>query len=130
MVDRRERACRGDLEYRAQVDDFRAGRYAIKVSIRGQYQSARTRAVITLWLRAKVVERGQRPCRGDLKDCAFAVGSTLKGCPVEIPIGALDETGIRVCTVSSVEARADREGLRRRGDNCCDTKRKDEASRS
>ena len=71
---------------------------------------ARVRAVAVSVVEA--VQRGQRAAWGDFEDRAtasvsVAAGSACVGCPVEVPVGALHQPGIRVRRQrSSVESKS------------------------
>src|ERR1022692_4206269 len=61
--------------------------------------SLRPKAVRAVCLGAEAVQRGQRATRGYFEDGAGAVGPTIIRCPVEAPIGGLDEPRPGVCAV-------------------------------
>ncbi len=61
----------------------------------------------------EAVKRGQRATWGDFEDRTIAIGPALLRCPVEVPIGGLDQRRPRVGAVRAVKAVQRRQRLRR-----------------
>jgi hypothetical protein len=109
-VERRQRTGRDDLEYRAIIAVGAVKRHCpVEISIRPLDQPDVGKcAVWTMGLRAKGVKRGQRAAWCDAEDRATAiicaVGSALARCPIEIPIGGLDQPCVGEFAVRLVKA--------------------------
>jgi len=54
-------------------------------------------------LGAEVVQRGQSPIACDLEDRSIIVCPATPGCPVQVPVEALNERSVRAITIGFVE---------------------------
>ena len=64
-------------------------------------------AVRAAALGAEAVKRRQRAAGGDFENRALVVGPAEKRCPVEVPIGALDQPRVRFKAVRAARLRAE-----------------------
>ena len=63
-------------------------------------------AVRAIAFRAKAVQRRQLAAWGHFEDCAIVVGPAFVGCPVEVPIGGLDQPRCGAGAVRAIALRA------------------------
>ena len=99
------RSCISDFEHRAVIVEPAVIRRSKQIPRRVHEQAAG-------WARAiRAVERRQHDRRvvvtrrrlGDLKDCAVAAGTAVRGRPIEIARGIGDEGPFGICPVGEVE---------------------------
>ena len=114
-----QRTCWGDFEGRAIA--VRSARVSCPVEVPvGSLNQPYPQRVFAVSV-VEAVQRGQRARWGDFEDRATAISTggrpAISGCPLEVPVGALDQPCRRVFAVSSVEDVQRGEGLCRRG-NC------------
>src|ERR1022692_3604184 len=105
-VKRRQRATRGDFEDRAKADGPTSIRCPVEVPIGGLDEpSDGGLAVRAVCLGAEAVKRCQRATKVVFEDCATIVSRgtpAISRCPVEVPIGGLDEPSIGASAVRAV----------------------------
>src|SRR5450631_2769224 len=56
-----------------------------------------------LWLRAEIMERGQRPCSGYFKNGTSSVRAAKKSCSIKSSIGGLNQTADGVVAIGETE---------------------------
>ena len=129
IVQGRQYTLGGDFEDRAGAVGPTLRSRPVEIPIAGQHQPhARGFAIGAVRLDAKAVQGGQCPLVGDLEDCPFVLDPAAEGCPVEIPVRALNQShSKRIRTIGVVEIYQSVEGLCRRGNRRRGTKQKNRA---
>ena len=88
----------------------------VKVPVAGLHQPAVERLIPIRIV--KVMQRGKRAAGGDCEDRTIAIGTTMRSCPVEETVGALDKAAYSYTPVSSVKVM--QRGKRAAGGDCED----------
>src|SRR5205814_5646392 len=103
-----QRASRSDFENRTAAIGTAPRRCTVEIPVGGLDESGhRLRRVRAIRWLAKAVNRGQCALRCDLKNRAAAQGPACDGCPIEVPVGALDQPAVRAFTVGATRLSAE-----------------------